>query len=216
MYKGVIFDLDGTLLDTIEDLADACNYALNECNLKTYEVNEYKRFVGDGREKLIERIIPSGKADIDLFNRVLKMYDEYYIEHMVDKTKPFDGILELLEKLIEKKIKIAVLSNKPHEFTFEMVNNYFGERFDFVYGHREGYKTKPNPQAVLDLIKEMGISREECIYVGDSNVDIQTAKNAEIKSIGVSYGFRGEEELRNEGADFIARDTSELSRYLLG
>lgn len=216
MYKGIIFDLDGTLLDTIEDLADACNYALKECNLKTHEVNAYKSFVGDGREKLIERIIPSGIEDKELFDKVLKIYDEYYTEHMMDKTKPFDGIDELILKLIEENKVIAVLSNKPHEFTYNIVKHYFGDKFNFAYGHRQGYKTKPNPQAVLELIEEMGIKKEECIYVGDSNVDIQTAKNAEVKSIGVSYGFRGAEELKKEGATFIANNVEELSKYLLG
>ncbi len=154
MYKAVIFDLDGTLLDTLEDLANACNYALKECGLETYEVKKYKRFVGDGRYKLIERIIPKEEHTDELFNNVLKLYDDYYLEHMIDETKPYEGICELLEQLRNLGIKLAVVSNKPHEFAKEMVNNYFNNKMDIAFGQRPNFKVKPNPETIFEVIKE--------------------------------------------------------------
>ncbi|MGL5086046.1 MAG: HAD family hydrolase [Clostridium sp.] len=216
MYKAVIFDLDGTLLDTLEDLANACNYALKECGLKTHETEKYKRFVGDGRFKLIERIISKEDNTEELFNKVLKLYDEYYLEHMVDETKPYDGIINLLEQLKSLGIKLCVVSNKPHEFAEEMVNKYFGNKINIVYGQRLNYKTKPDPETIFEVIKELGISKDECLYVGDSNVDVLTAKNAGVKSIGVSWGFRGRNELEEAGADFVVDNVCELKKIIIG
>ncbi|MBB6716139.1 HAD family hydrolase [Clostridium gasigenes] len=215
MYKAIIFDLDGTLLDTLEDLANACNYALKECGLSTYEVNKYKKFVGDGRYKLIERIIPKGDYTGDLFNKVLKLYDDYYLEHMVDETKPYEGICELLDELRRLGIKLAVVSNKPHEFTTEMVKNYFNNKIDMVFGQRKNYQVKPNPETIFEVMNEFELEKEECVYVGDSNVDMQTAKNAEVKSIGVSWGFRGRKELEESGANIVVDTVEELRSVLM-
>ncbi|MBU3089750.1 HAD family hydrolase [Clostridium gasigenes] len=215
MYKAIIFDLDGTLLDTLEDLANACNYALKECGLGTYEVNKYKKFVGDGRYKLIERIIPKEDYTEDLFNKVLKLYDDYYLEHMVDETKPYEGICELLDELRGLGIKLAVVSNKPHEFTTEMVNNYFNNKIDIVFGQRKNYQVKPNPETIFEVMNEFELEKEECVYVGDSNVDMQTAKNAEVKSIGVSWGFRGRKELEESGANIVVDTVEELRSVLM-
>ncbi|MGL5353330.1 MAG: HAD family hydrolase [Clostridium sp.] len=215
MYKAVIFDLDGTLLDTLEDLANACNYALKECELKTHEVEKYKRFVGDGRFKLIERIISKEDNTVELFNKVLKLYDDYYLAHMVDETKPYNGIINLLDELKTLDIKLCVVSNKPHEFAEEMVNKYFENKINIAYGQRPNYKTKPDPQTIFEVIKELGITSGECVYVGDSNVDIETAKNAGVKSIGVSWGFRGREELEEAGADFVVDNVCELKNIIL-
>lgn len=215
MYKAVIFDLDGTLLDTLEDLANACNYALKDSGLKTHEIEKYKRFVGDGRFKLIERIISKEDNTEELFNKVLKLYDEYYLEHMVDETKPYDGICNLLDELIDLDIKLCVVSNKPHEFTEKMVKKYFENRIHIAYGQRPNYKTKPDPETIFEVIQTLGIGKEECIYVGDSNVDMQTAKNAGVVSIGVSWGFRGRQELEEVGADFVVDNVSELRNTIL-
>lgn len=215
MYKAVIFDLDGTLLDTLEDLANACNYALRECGLEVHEVNKYKRFVGDGRYKLIERIISKEEYTNEIFSKVLKLYDDYYLEHMVDETKPYEGIYELLDEIMENGIKIAVVSNKPHEFTTEMVKNYFNNKIDIAFGQRPNYAVKPNPESIFEVIKEFGLAKEDCIYVGDSNVDMQTAKNASVKSIGVSWGFRGREELEEAGADIVVDTVKELREAIL-
>ena len=215
MYKAVIFDLDGTLLNTLEDLANACNYALVECGLPTYQVEKYKKFVGDGRYKLIERIIPEAKKTPELFNKVLSLYDEYYEKHMMDVTKPYAGIIELLDDLNEKGLKLAVVSNKPHEFTTKVVKTIFEDRLQLVFGQRVNFPTKPDPATVFEVFKNFKVTPEECIYVGDSNVDIMTAKNAGIKSIGVAWGFRGKEELEAEGADFIVSTAQELGKLIL-
>ena len=191
MIKSIIFDLDGTLLDTIEDLANACNYVLTTLGYKTHEVYKYKTFVGNGRYKLVERMLPEGNKDNETIEKALKLFDEYYEEHMVDMTKPYAGIIEMLEELILKNIKIAVVSNKPHEFTTEVVKNYFGERFEIVYGHRKNTAEKPDPSSVLEVIENFKVKKEECLYIGDSEIDINTAKNAGVKSVGVEWGFRG-------------------------
>lgn len=215
MYKAVIFDLDGTLLDTLEDLANACNYALKECGLKVHAVDKYKRFVGDGRYKLIEKIISKEDHTDKIFNRVLKLYDDYYLEHMVDETKPYEGICELLDELKAKGIKIAVVSNKPHKFAREMVSNYFTNKIDIAFGQRPNYEVKPNPESIFEVIKEFALTKEDCVYVGDSNVDMQTAKNAKVNSIGVSWGFRGREELEHAGADIVIDTVKELRKSIL-
>lgn len=215
MIKAVIFDLDGTLLDTLEDLANACNYALKSCGFKIHHVKDYIRFVGNGRYKLIERIVPSKyKEDKEVINKVLRLFDEYYGEHMVDMTKPYDGIIEMINKLKEKSVKIAVVSNKPHEFAEDVVRRYFGDAFEITYGQRPNHPTKPDPKTVYEVIESLNVKKEECIYVGDSDVDVNTAKNAGVKSVGVSWGFRGEGELREAGADYIIKNPIELIKLL--
>ena len=210
MYKAVIFDLDGTLLNTLEDLANSCNYALEQYGYKVHELEKYKRFLGDGRLKLIERILPEEYRNPEIIEKVLTIYDEHYKVHMDDITRPYDGILEVLDILRENEMKLAVVSNKPHEFATEVVLKYFGDRFDVVFGHRENFKTKPDPETVLEAIKKLGVKKEECIFVGDSDIDIKTAKNANLKSIGVLWGFRSKEELEAEGADYLVSNVGEI------
>lgn len=216
MVKAVIFDLDGTLLDTIEDLANACNYSLSTLGYEVYKIDEYKRFIGNGRYKLIERILPEGSKKGDSFNRALALFDQYYGEHMVDMTRPYEGIIDLLDCLIEKGIKLAIVSNKPHEFTTEVVEKYFGNSFEIVYGQREGCPVKPDPRTIFEVIDRIEVDLQNCVYVGDSDVDIKTARNAGIKSIGVAWGFRGQGELEEAGADFIATSVKELEKIILG
>lgn len=216
MVKAVIFDLDGTLLDTIEDLANACNYSLSTLGYEVYKIDEYKRFIGNGRYKLIERILPEGSKKGDSFNRALALFDQYYGEHMVDMTRPYEGIIDLLDCLIEKGIKLTIVSNKPHEFTTEVVEKYFGNSFEIVYGQREGCPVKPDPRTIFEVIDRIEVDLQNCVYVGDSDVDIKTARNAGIKSIGVAWGFRGQGELEEAGADFIATSVKELEKIILG
>lgn len=215
MIKALIFDLDGTLLDTLEDLANACNYALKTCGFKVHNVKDYTRFVGNGRYKLIERIVPDEyKKDKKVIDKVLGLFDEYYEKHMIDMTKPYNGIMEMIKDLKEKKIKIAVVSNKPHEFAVDIVRRYFGDAFEITYGQRPNHPTKPDPKTVYEVIELLNVEKNECIYVGDSNVDVNTAKNAGVKSVGVSWGFRGEGELRETGADYIIKNPIELIELL--
>ena len=215
MFKVAIFDLDGTLLNTLDDLANACNYALNKFSFPTHNVEEYKKFIGNGIYKLVERAVPNNKKDKETVEKVLKTFSDYYNEHMIDMTKPYDGIVDILDELRAKGIKLAVVSNKKHEFTIEIVEKYFEDRFDIVFGHRENYKEKPDPTSVLEVIEKLNILKSECIYIGDSNVDILTAKNAGVKSVGVSWGFRGREELANEGANYLADNNIELLNIIL-
>lgn len=215
MFKAVIFDLDGTLINSIGDLAAACNYGLEKCGFPTHEVEEYKMFVGDGRLKLIERILAPEIRNEENINKLLKLFDDYYSDHMFDNTKTYDGVIELIDYLHKKDIKCAVVSNKPHEFATQIVSDFLGKRFEVVFGHRKDTKTKPDPYSVNEVIKKLDISKDECLYVGDSNVDIITARNAGVKSVGVLWGFRSEEELRGEGADFIANDMEELKNIIL-
>ncbi|MCF0148768.1 MAG: HAD family hydrolase [Clostridium sp.] len=215
MFKVAIFDLDGTLLNTLDDLANACNYALNKFSFPIHEVEKYKTFIGNGIYKLVERALPDNKKDRETVEKVLEVFSEYYNEHMMDMTKPYDGIIDLLDELRIKEIKLGVVSNKQHDFTIEIVNKYFGNRFNIVFGHRENYKEKPDPTSVLEMIEILGASKSECIYIGDSNVDIMTAKNSGVQNIGVSWGFRGKEELAKAGANYLADNTIELKNIII-
>lgn len=214
MINSIIFDLDGTLLNTIEDLANACNYALTTLGYKTHEVEKYKTFVGNGRYKLVERMLPEDNRSVENIEKALELFDSYYEKHMIDMTKPYDGIMEMLDCLISKSINIAVVSNKPHEFTTEVVKNYFGDRFEVVYGHKKNTKEKPDPWAVLEVIDEFKVNKDECLYVGDSEIDINTAKNAGVKSVGVEWGFRGKGELESAGANYIVNKSEQILEIL--
>ena len=209
MYKAVIFDLDGTLINSIGDLAAACNYGLEKCGFPVHEVEQYKTFVGDGRYKLIERMISSDLRTEENINRLLELFDEYYGAHMFDNTKPYEGAIELIDEIRTRGIKTAVVSNKPHEFTTKIVKDFLGDRFEVVFGHR------PDAYSVDEVIKMLGLKKSEWLYVGDSNVDIITARNSEVKSVGVLWGFRSKEELVKEGADYIAEDMAQLKKYIL-
>lgn len=214
MYKLAIFDLDGTLLDTIEDLANASNYALKQHEFEGHETYKYKKFVGDGVYKLVERILPESHRDEVTRAKVKETFDWYYKIHSFDCTKPYEGILEVLEGLREKGVHTAVVSNKPHLFAKELVKNVFGERIELAYGQRDGLPTKPDPHTVEEVIRHFGIKKEECIYIGDTNVDIFTGKNAGVKTIGVLWGFREREELVAAGADYVVEEVGELSEII--
>lgn len=215
MYKLVLFDLDGTLLNSLKDLAYASNYALKQFGFETYEEEAYKRFVGNGVYKLVERMLPVEERKEETLLEVKKVFDSYYKEHNLDYTQPYEGVMALLQEMQEKGIQTAVVSNKPHDFAQELVKQLFKEKISVTYGQREGIKTKPDPTTVLEVIEHFKRDKKECIYVGDSDVDMLTAKNAGIHSIGVLWGFRTEEELKEAGADFIAKDTNELLKYIL-
>lgn len=210
MYKVAIFDLDGTLLDTLKDLADACNFALKLYGFPEYEIEEYRYFLGDGAYKLIERALPIDKRDAETIEKVLAEFKRYYEKHKSDFTKPYDGIEELLIALKKAGIKTAVVSNKPHEFAIEIVERYFAKSFDIVFGKREGYLAKPDPTTVIETLNYFECKKEEAIYIGDSDVDMFTGKNAGIFSIGVAWGFRGAKELATAGADKIVYTSEEL------
>ena len=212
MYKTAIFDLDGTLLNSARDLEEACNYALSKYNLPNVDSRSFTLRLGSGRCKLIESIVndffDNGKKEI--IEEFLKYFNEYYDAHLSDYTRPYENINEGLKILTESNIITAVLSNKPHEFTIKLVNYFFGDNVKHISGLKDGYEPKPDPKALLDIIADLGVRKEECIYIGDSEIDIRVSKNAGIKSLGVLWGFRDEALLKKEGANFLASNVSEM------
>lgn len=210
MIKAVLFDLDGTLADSLEDLADSTNYALKKAGFPTHETEEYKYFVGDGIPMLIERALPDGEKTAENKENCLEYFMSRYREHYFDKTRAYDGIIPLLKSLKKDGFKIAVISNKAQEMAEKVVKKLFGDIFDAVAGKREGYKTKPDPALTLQIIKELGVTPEVCALVGDSGMDMAAAANAGALGIGVLWGFRTKEELQKNGAGYIAEKPSEI------
>lgn len=216
MYKVAIFDLDGTLLNTISDLSKACNVALSTFGYPEHDEATYKTYVGNGIYKLIERSVPEAVRDKEHVLQVKAVFDDYYAAHSLDQTKPYDGICSLLKKLKEEGIICGVVTNKAHAYAVHLVDLFFGELIDDTLGQREGVPTKPDPQGVLELMAHFKASPKECLYIGDSNVDMQTAEAAQIDSVGVLWGFRSKEELEQAGATFLVENTKALEAILLG
>lgn len=211
----VIFDLDGTLLNTLDDLAAAANHALEEQGLPVHPVEQYKTFVGDGVYKLVERMTPPPlRADTALTGRLKEGFARYYTAHGEDLTAPYPGVLDTLDALRERGVTCAVLSNKPHEFSVPLCKRYFGERLRFVHGQRQGYPRKPDPRLVTELLGLAGVQPEDCLYVGDSGVDMQTAKSAGVFAVGALWGFRAREELEQAGADAFAGSIQDILHLL--
>lgn len=212
MIKSVIFDLDGTLSDTLNTIAYYGNLALKTYGFETIPTEEYKKLVGNGRDILIHRMLEFVGADNDEnYKNVGEKYDFEYESNVLYLTKPFDKTPELVKSLKEKNVKCAVLSNKPDNVTGPIVEQLFGKgAFDICRGAVPGVPIKPEPDAALAIMKEFGLNPEECLFVGDTYVDITTGKNAGMKTIGVLWGFRDEEELRSAGADFIVSSPDEI------
>lgn len=209
MYKLAVFDMDGTILDTLEDLKDSTNFALEKCGYPTRSYDEVRRFVGNGIRKLIERAVPEGLT-VEQIDRVHEVFTEHYKVHCADKTKAYDGIKPLLEKLRASGVKTAVVSNKADYGVQELCKEYFDGLFDYAVGEREGIRRKPAPDAVNEALRVLGIDKIEAVYIGDSDVDFETAKNAELPCISVLWGFRDEEFLREKGATLFVRDPAEI------
>lgn len=214
-YESVIFDLDGTILDTLDDLADAVNFALGEHGFPLRSIDEVRQFVGNGMKKLIERSCPSGTGE-DVREKVLATFTGFYKQHNTDKTKPYAGVLEMLENLRDDGVKTAVVSNKDDYAVQDLCKKYFPKMFDASVGARQEIAKKPAPDSVFEVMKNLSCDAASTVYVGDSEVDIATAENANIPCILVSWGFRSEKELRASGAKLIAHDTEELLNCLRG
>ncbi len=213
MFRCYIFDLDGTLIDSLEDLADASNWVLRQSGLPTHPTDAYRYFVGDGAYKLAERMLPENMRESGVVADYKARFDQRYNGHYLDKTRPYPGILELLEHLRGQGARLAVLSNKPDVFVQKLCAQIFGEGFfDAVCGQRDGIAKKPAPDGVFAILKELAAKPEETLFIGDSNVDIQTARNAGLQSAGACWGFRGREELEKAGACFLADSPAELER----
>ena len=217
MKKLVIFDLDGTLLNTIGDLADAVDYVMRSRNLPEHTNAEYRQMVGGGIKRLVERALPAELAANERYvKECVTQFRRYYVDNIDRYTIPYEGMPELLRKLQSMGIKLAVASNKFQHGTDRLVAKFFGD-IDFVAveGNREGAPLKPDPEIINNILRLTDINREECVMVGDSGIDIRTAKAANIDSIGVSWGFRFTEELYEAGATIVATTMEELEKALL-
>lgn len=215
MYSHVIFDLDGTLLNTLDDLADAGNWVCKNYGWPTHTVAEYRYFVGNGMTKLVERFSPEEHRTPERVAETLAEFMPYYGDHKADKTAPYAGMKQALETLKQSGIPMAVLTNKAHELAGHVVEGYYPNVFPYVQGAVAGVPTKPDPTLLYQLMERMGATPETTLFVGDSNVDIRTAKNGGLTGCGVLWGFRSREELVAEGADLLAATPEELVNYIL-
>ena len=214
MYKTAIFDLDGTLLNTLRDLHGSVNFALRELSFPERSLEEIRRFIGNGVVKLIERSVPAG-TDKETEKKCLAVFREHYLEHMNDSTAPYEGIPELLCALRAEGVKIAVVSNKLHSAVVELCDSFFSGLVDLALGVSDESERKPAPLNVYRALEALSSEKAESIYIGDSEVDVQTAKNAGLLCVGVTWGFRDRDELIEAGADLIAGSTKELEEILL-
>lgn len=216
MYKNVIFDLDGTLLNTLEDLADAANWVCTRHGWSTHTVEEFKYFVGNGAPKLLERVAP---PDVELTDELrcqtLEEFTQRYNAHRSDKTTAYPGVLEAVRRLKEAGVTLAVLSNKPHEAAQPVVERYYPGLFHKVQGALPDMPVKPDPTLLRRLMGELGATPSDTLFVGDSNVDIRTAKNGGLTGCGVLWGFRTRQELEAEGADYIVDSAQALVELIL-
>lgn len=217
MYKLVVFDLDGTLADTLSDLAHSMNKALESENLPTHPVESYRKFVGNGISNLVRQVVMDKADDEELCKRVKAFFDSYYPQHLCDFTKDYEGMADVLRTLRESDVKTAVHSNKPHVFVPQILETLYPEHeFEIAWGHKDCYERKPSPQALEVIMEQLGCDKESTLYVGDSDVDVFTAHNAGVKVCGVEWGFRGKDELVFAGADFIAKDAQNLLDIIKG
>ncbi len=211
MIKACVFDMDGTTVNTLETIAHFANTTLSCFSLPTIESFHYKDFLGDGAKVLVERMLSFVGADMSKFLDVYNMYNKIYDDNFLYLTSPYDGILELLANLKNAGIKTAILSNKPHQTAEKISNALFGNTLiDVCIGGKSGIPLKPDPHALLSIIKGFGLSENEVLYIGDTKVDIATAKNTSVKSVGVLWGFRKKEELTDAKADYIVKEPKEI------
>jgi phosphoglycolate phosphatase len=214
--KAVIFDLDGTLLDTIEDIADSMNDVLDRYGFPRHSIAEYKLFVGDGAANLVRRSVCGADVTGDTLARLEEGYRAEYLKRHADKTKPYDGIPELLKALADRGVKLAVLSNKPHDSTEKVMAYYFPDvAFDALIGQRPGRPIKPDPCGAFEILEFLGAEKEEVLYIGDTDTDMLTAKAAGLKAVGALWGFRDKAELAANGADLYAVHPMDLVDLLL-
>lgn len=214
-YKLAVFDMDGTVLDTLDDLADAMNAALRETGMPERTREEVRKFVGNGAGELIRRAAPEG-ADDEALSALGEAFRARYYAHCADKTRPYDGIPGLLSALRAAGMKTAVVSNKPDKAVAKLAEDYFPRAFDIAVGERDGVRRKPAPDAVLEVMKRLGATAEETVYIGDSDVDCATAANAGTDFIGVCWGFRPREVLEESGAKVVCATADELLALILG
>lgn len=214
-FHAVVFDLDGTLLDSLQDIAAAANDALHACGFPIHPLAHYRRFVGNGQRTLVQRILPPQARSNAWIETVLKRMQDEYARNWRTHTQPYAGIVAMLEKLRLSSVQMAVLSNKPQEFLLSQVSWFFPQiPFFAVAGAREGYALKPDPAAFLDLLNTVGCTPAAAIMVGDTSVDMQTARACGAAALGVLWGFRERSELQMAGADFLAAVPAEITAFI--
>ncbi len=217
MIKLCIFDLDGTLVDSLGGIAHFGNYTLRTMGYDEIDSENFKYFAGDGKKTLLHRMLKYHNIDTpEIFSRAELIYDRAYEGNPLEKTTVFDGIPDLLKNLKKKNLRLAVCSNKPDNVVCDIVKTIFGDMFDIVIGQKDNQKKKPEPDIALKIAEHCGVSACECLFIGDSNVDILTAKNAKMHSCGVLWGFRDFDELKEAGADFIISDPNEILNIVNG
>lgn len=211
MYSVYIFDLDGTLLNTLGDLAASCNYALRVHQMPERSIDEVRRFVGNGVRKLMQRAVPDGE-DNPLFEETLASFRQHYLEHSLDTTRPYDDIPEMLKELRRRGCRTAVVSNKFDTATKELCHHFFADSIEVAIGEHEseGIRKKPAPDTVEEALRQLGVGKEKAVYIGDSDVDILTARNAGLPCISVLWGFRDREFLQQSGATTFVSAPAQL------
>lgn len=211
MKKLVIFDLDGTLLNTIEDLGQAANYALERNGYATHSMASYPYFVGNGVRRLVTRVLPEDARDDENVDRVLGDFMKYYDEHCIDYTKPYNGMPELLQDLRDMGVMMAVASNKYQQAVSKIIPHYFPDiNFIAIEGQKDGVNVKPDPSIVFSILAQARVPKADALYIGDSGVDMETARRACIDSVGVTWGFRSKKELVEYHADVIVNNPVDI------
>lgn len=212
-FKAVIFDLDGTMLDTIGDIANPVNLVLSRYGFPTHDIEDFRSLIGNGISQLVYRALPSDVAESTSYRKILNEVWEEYQLHLNKSTIPYDGIYSLLDSLTEKGIKLNILSNKADEFMDEVVGKFFSQwSFELVFGARHGIPLKPDPYSAFEIINEMELDASQCVFIGDSDVDMQTANNAGMYAVGAFWGFRTKEELLANGANLVIDHPLELMK----
>lgn len=212
-YKTLIFDLDGTLLNTLLDLASSVNYAMRECGFNERTTDEIRRFIGNGVAVLIQRSVPDGTSEEE-YKKALDIFKTHYKENSRNNTAPYDGICDLLRKLKEDGYNLAIVSNKVDFAVKDLRDEFFNGLIDVAIGDSDATRTKPEPDMVYKAIEELGVDKESCIYIGDTDVDIETARNSGMDCISVSWGFRLRSELEEYGATMIADCAEDILKFV--
>ncbi len=208
-YRGIIFDLDGTLVDTLDDLTGAMNAALAELKCPTRTDDECRQMIGHGLHKFAERALGAGRQH--LTDELVTVMVAYYAEHCLEKTRPYDGLEEVIVKLGEQGVRLAVLTNKNQAPAETITRHYFGaETFDPIIGAADGRRPKPDPQTTMEILQQWGLTADEVLFVGDSEPDMQTAKNAGIRAVGCEWGFRSADILTDAGADVLIQTPGQI------
>lgn len=214
--KAVIFDLDGTLLNTLQDLANSVNTVLANNGFPTHPLDAFRYFVGRGVDYMLEQALPPNRRTPDSVQKYVTEFSAHYAQHWADFTLPYPGIPEMLHSLTAKNLPYAILSNKPHGFTQKCVQQLLGEiQFRFIWGHKQEYPRKPEPESALALADLLGYKPDEIMFIGDSSIDMQTATNAGMNAAGVAWGFRSVEELQEHGAHHIFYTPEEISAFII-